>query len=675
MNKEILYKDTWGPETVEQVKKLSGPILVAGVAGFIGAKLFFSLSKIRKDVYGCSRNPQNSWRLLSSAAENSEKLINCDITDFDAVKRMMEELKPMTVFNLAAYGAYARQTDAERIHQTNYTGTLNLLRALSDTGCAAFVQAGTSSEYGLNCKNSTELSELVPNSDYAVAKVGASYLVKYYGKILNFPAVNLRIYSIYGPWEERDRLIPVLINNGLQGKYPNLVNKDISRDFVYIDDCNEAMVKAALTVCKTDPGVSLNICSGKKTTLEDVAKTAKKVFGIKEEPVFGSMPNRKWDLSEWYGNPELAEKLMNWKARTSFEEGLKLNVEWEKESVELFKYVYIPAKPKKISAVVTCYKDAKSVPILHERLTKVFTASGYDYEIIFVNDGSPDNDAVVIESICMKDTHVIGVSHSRNFGSQSAFISGMEIASGDAVVVMDGDGQDPPEIIPDFIKKWEEGYEIVYGERVKREAPFYMQLLYKLFYRIFRKLSDIKIPVDAGDFSLMDRKTVSHLLKFTEKDIFLRGLRAWVGFKQVGVPYVRPERLFGKSTNNFSRNIWWAKKGIFSFSMKPLYYIQSLGMMFFVVTLLLGGYYIINYFLNPPPQSARGIMTIVMLVLVLGSVQIISISILGDYIGKITEEVKNRPKFIRGQIIYSGKIYNDEKSLIEIVKKITGGKQ
>ena len=247
-------------------------------------------------------------------------------------------------------------------------------------------------------------------------------------------------------------------------------------------------------------------------------------------------------------------------------------------------------------------------------------------------------------------------------------MSGMEIASGNAVVLMDGDGQDPPEIIGDFVKKWEEGYEIVYGQRTKRDASFYMQFLYKLFYRIFRKLSDINVPVDAGDFSLMDRKVVDHLLKFTEKDIFLRGLRAWVGFKQTGVPYTRPERLFGKSTNNFSKNIWWAKKGIFSFSMKPLHYIQSLGAFIFIVTIILAAFYLINFFINPP--SAKGITTIVLLVLGLGSIQIISISILGDYIGKITEEVKNRPKFIRDKIIYNGKVYDNEENIMKVIDKI-----
>lgn len=665
MNNEITYSDIWTPETVEDVKKLSGPILIVGVSGFIGAKLYFSLSNIRDDVFACSKNPLNCWRLIN---HHSPKIMNVDITDFETLKGAINTIRPMTVFNLAAYGAYARQSDTDRIHQTNYIGTLNLLRALSDTGCSAFVQAGTSSEYGLNSKFTDENGELIPNSDYAVSKAGAGYIVKYYGRILNFPCVNLRLYSIFGPWEEKDRLIPTLIASGLKGQYPNFVDKSIARDFVYIDDCNEAIVKAALTACKTNPGISINIASGIKTTMEDVSRTARRIFNISGEPEFGSMVNRKWDITEWYGNPQLAEKLMGWKCRTSFEDGLKINLEWERQTADLFKYVAPPVKPKKISAVIACYKDNRSIPILHERLTNVFRQTGNDYEIIFVNDASPDNDYDVIKGLCEKDAHVLGISHSRNFGSQSAFMSGMEVASGNAVVLMDGDGQDPPEIIADFVKKWEEGFEIVYGQRTKRDASFYMQIFYKLFYRIFRKLSDINVPVDAGDFSLIDRKVVNHLLKFTEKDIFLRGLRAWVGFKQTGVPYTRPERLFGRSTNNFSKNIWWAKKGIFSFSMKPLHYIQSLGTLIFFITVFLSAYYLINFFINPP--SAKGITTIVLLVLGLGSIQIISISILGDYIGKITEEVKNRPKFIRDKIIYNGKVYDNEASIMKVIEKI-----
>ena len=665
-NNDILYRDNWSQDTIDLAKRLQGPVLIVGVSGFIGAALYYTLRKYRPDVYGCSRDPQHSWRLMH---EPSDYLFHCDITDYDNVKQIINRIKPMTVVNFAAYGAYARQTDAEKIHNTNYIGTLNLLRALTDTGCSAFIQSGSSSEYGTNSAAPLENAEAQPNSDYAVAKLASAGLIKYYGKTLNFPCVNLRLYSVYGPWEEKDRLIPTLISNCLQGRYPNFVDKNISRDFIYIDDCNEAIVKAAHTVCHSHPGISLNIASGKKTTLEDIAYTAKKVFNIADEPIFGTMTNRRWDLSEWYGNPKLAKQLINWETTTSFEKGLQLNAEWEQVAAERLQYVAIPQRHKKISAILACYRDNQAIPIMYERLTKVLQESGYDYEIIFVNDASPADDELVIRGICANDPHVIGVSHSRNFGSQSAFISGMEVSSGDAVVLMDGDGQDPPELIPQFIEQWEAGYDIVYGKRVKREAKWYMQILYKLFYRMFRNLSNVDVPVDAGDFSLIDKKAVTHLLRFSEKDIFLRGLRAWVGFRQTGVDYIRPERLFGVSTNNFSKNIWWAKKGIFSFSMKPLNYIQTLGVTMFIVTILLGIYYIINYFVRPPGENARGIMTIIMLLLAIGSSLLVSISIIGDYIGKITEEVKNRPKFIRNKLIINGQEYSDEQEIKNMIIK------
>jgi dolichol-phosphate mannosyltransferase len=666
MENHLLHKDNWTAGTVEAARKLQGPVLIIGVAGFIGARLYFTLRKYRQDVYGCSRNPQNSWRLVN---ETADRLINCDITEFDDVKQMVDNIKPMTVINFAAYGAYSRQMDGEKIHRTNYMGTLHLLRALADTGYAAFIQAGSSSEYGLNCAAPAESDEAIPNSDYSVSKLAASNLIKYYGKTLNFPCVNLRLYSVYGPWEEKDRLIPTLIDRGLQGQYPNFVDKTISRDFVYVDDCNEAIVRAALTVCKTHPGISVNIASGVRTTMEEVAATAQKVFGIEAAPCFGNMTNRRWDLSNWYGNPALAKSLMGWEARTPFEEGLIQNIGWEKAAAALLRYVTVPTKEKKISAIVACYRDNLAIPVIHRRLTDMFVKTGYDYEIIFVNDASPAGDDEVITQLCLSDAHVIGISHSRNFGSQSAFVSGMEAASGDAVVLMDGDGQDPPEIVPGFITKWEAGYDIVYGQRVKREAKWYMQIFYKWFYRIFRKLSDVEVPIDAGDFSLIDKKVVSHLLKFSEKDIFLRGLRAWVGFKQTGVDYVRPERLFGKSTNNFTKNIWWAKKGIFSFSMKPLYYIQTLGIVMFVATILMGIYYLVNYYINPPGENARGIMTLIMLMLGINSILLLSLSIIGDYVGKITEEVKNRPKFIRNKIIINRKIYGTEQEIESIIRK------
>ncbi len=651
-----LFRDTWTAEEAQFVNSLQGPIMVIGASGFIGAKLFFSLNSRRDDVFAASRFPERSWRLSQA---DPKKLISLDVTDLARVKEKLGELRPKTVFNLSAFGAYERQKDPQAIHQVNYVGNLNLITVLLEQGCAAYIQAGTSSEYGLNCAGPSEGDALLPNSDYAVSKVGASFLVQYYGKFHQFPAINLRLYSIYGPWEERDRLIPTLISQALQGKFPAFAERNISRDFVYIDDCTHAMVKAALSADQGERGLSINIATGVKTSLEQIAAVAQSAFQIPGTPQFGQMSNRKWDLSNWFGDPTLAEQRLKWKARTSLSEGLKLTADWEQEASRSIRFWVAPKKSKKISAIIACYRDDQAIPVMHERLTQVFEKIQTDYEIIFVNDCSPADDEQVILNLCRKDPHVIGISHSRNFGSQSAFMSGMEVSSGDAVVLLDGDLQDTPEVIEQFYKKWEEGVDIVYGQRIKRQAPLHMQLFYKIFYRIFKQMVDFHIPVDAGDFSLMDRKVVNHLLQFPEKDLFLRGLRAWVGFKQAGVPYVRPERMFGRTTNSFFKNIWWAKKAIFSYSIKPLEYIQRTGTLIFFVSVVLSIFYGLNYFLNPQ-HGPRGITTIVLLVLGLGGIQIMSLSILGDYIGKILDEVKNRPRFIRSKLYTGGEVFQGD---------------
>jgi nucleoside-diphosphate-sugar epimerase/glycosyltransferase involved in cell wall biosynthesis len=677
MNNPSIFDNTLSEQDKEDILKLQGPILVVGASGFIGANLFFALAKIRDDVYASSRQAGRSWRLLQWVTSKTRKqLVTLDITSPEAVSECIETLKPQTVFNLSAYGAYERQNDGYRIHQVNYMGTFNLMQALFEKGCDAFVHAGTSSEYGVNCQAPSEDDVLRPNSDYAVSKGAISLLISYFGQVKGFACANLRLYSIYGPWEERDRLIPRVSASGMDGSYPPFADKRISRDFVFVDDCIRAMVKAALTVCKKEPGMSINIATGKKNTLEDVALAAKEIFNISAAPTFGSMPNRRWDLSDWYGTTSRAKEKMGWEARTTFIEGLRLCGQWEQSARSVITFGAVPKTTKKLSAIIACYRDHQAIPVMYDRLTRMFQSQEVDYEIIFVNDNSPTEDEAVIRALCEKDPHVIGVSHSRNFGSQSAFLSGMEISTGDAVVLLDGDLQDPPEVIPEFMTKWDEGYEIIYGVRVRRQAALHMQLFYKLFYRIFRSLSDIPIPVDAGDFSLIDRKVVDHLIQFPEKDVFLRGLRAWVGFKQTGVPYVRPERMFGITTNNLMKNIWWAKKAIFSFSVKPLEYIQRMGFILFVVSIVLSFGYLINYYWSPQTR-ARGVTTMVLLILGLGGVQLFSLSILGDYLGKILEEVKNRPRFIRSRIFTAQEVIESRDGLEKFVrqaKEISHGK-
>ena len=299
---------------------------------------------------------------------------------------------------------------------------------------------------------------------------------------------------------------------------------------------------------------------------------------------------------------------------------------------------------KKISAIIACYKDAQAIPIMAERLIRTFSSISVDYEIIFVNDGSPDESQEVLEKLTSNNKKIKAITHSRNFGSQNAFSSGLQVATGDACVLLDGDLQDPPELIADFHKKWIEGYDIVYGIRQKREMPMVWEMAYRGFYRIFQKLAYISIPVDAGDFSLIDRKVVEVIKSLPERDRFLRGLRAWVGFRQTGVPYFRPERMFGKSTNNLISNYRWAKKGIFSFSYIPLELISLAALAIGGLCVLAILFQIVDRILNP--SIPQGISTIIVIVLFLGSVQLFSLAFIAEYIGKIMDEVKRRPLYV-----------------------------
>lgn len=304
----------------------------------------------------------------------------------------------------------------------------------------------------------------------------------------------------------------------------------------------------------------------------------------------------------------------------------------------------------KLSAVIACYRDAPAVPIMHERLTAVFGGLGAEYEIIFVNDGSPDDAREVLAALAARDPRVTVVNHSRPFGSQSAFTSGMRIATGDAVILLDGDLQDPPELIPAFVEKWREGFPVVYGERVGREAHPVMRAAYKLFYRLFRRASYVEVPLDAGDFSLMDRRAVDTLNGLPEKDRFLRGLRAWVGFRQTGVPYVRPKRPFGRTTNSLLKNLGWARRAIISFSYIPLDLITLLAFVIVAVSFL-GMVAQVVARLAFPDAVPKGLTTLLVVVLFLGGIQLLCLSIIGSYLAHMYEETKGRPSYVVEEVI------------------------
>jgi dolichol-phosphate mannosyltransferase len=304
----------------------------------------------------------------------------------------------------------------------------------------------------------------------------------------------------------------------------------------------------------------------------------------------------------------------------------------------------------KLSAIIACYRDAPAVPIMHERLTAVFQKLGVDYEIIFVNDNSPDDAREVLAALAARDPRVVVIHHSRNFGSQNAFTSGMHVATGDAVILLDGDLQDPPELIEAFYQKWREGYDVVYGERVKRDATRFLKIAYKAFYRVFRAASYVPMPLDAGDFSLIDRRVVEALNRMPENNRFVRGLRAWVGFRQTGVPYVRPERMFGRTTNSLIKNLGWARTAILSFSYAPLDLIVWLALStvgFSVIAIALQVLARIFW----PDLAPRGFTLLFCMILFLGGIQLLCLSIIGSYLAHIYDEVKRRPPYIVESIL------------------------
>ena len=302
---------------------------------------------------------------------------------------------------------------------------------------------------------------------------------------------------------------------------------------------------------------------------------------------------------------------------------------------------------KKISLVIPMYYEEQVAEECYKRVSKVLKGlKDYDYEIIFVNDGSKDKTLPILEKIADKDKKVKIVSFSRNFGHQAAVTAGLKYVTGDAVVIMDADLQDPPELVPDMLKKWEEGYEVIYGKRKKRDGESAFKLLTaKAFYATLNKLSDVEIPKDTGDFRLVDRKVVDVVNSLPEHNKFLRGLFSWVGFKQYPYEYERKERFTGKTKYPLKKMLKLAKDGIIGFSTKPLKIVGGLGILSVVVSIIILIYAILSFAFSWNNLTA-GWTSIMCTMTFLGGIILISLWMIGEYIARIYDETKQRPQYI-----------------------------
>lgn len=303
---------------------------------------------------------------------------------------------------------------------------------------------------------------------------------------------------------------------------------------------------------------------------------------------------------------------------------------------------------KKISLVIPMYYEELVAEECYKRVSKVIKGlkEKYDSEIIFVNDGSKDKTLEILEKIANKDKNVKVVSFSRNFGHQAAVTCGLKYVTGDAIIIMDADLQDPPELIPDMLKCWEEGYEVIYGKRKTREGESAFKLLTaKAFYTTLNKLSDVEIPKDTGDFRLVDRKVVEVINSLPEHNKFLRGLFSWVGFKQYAYEYERKERVAGETKYPLKKMLKLASDGIISFSTKPLKMVGGLGIFSIVVSILILIYSILSFALKWNNLTA-GWTSLMCTMTFLGGMILISLWMIGEYIARIYDETKMRPQYI-----------------------------
>lgn len=298
-----------------------------------------------------------------------------------------------------------------------------------------------------------------------------------------------------------------------------------------------------------------------------------------------------------------------------------------------------------ISAIIPSYNEQDNVGLMYERMTKTLSKISPDYEIIYINDCSKDQTLLRIKELAAKDTHVKYLSFSRNFGHQIAVSAGLDYCAGKAVVIIDGDLQDPPELIEQMYEKYKEGYKVVYARRTSREGEtWFKKATAKIFYRLLASMTSIDIPVDVGDFRLIDQVIVKHLRNMPEKSKYIRGQISWIGYKQTFVNYHRDARIYGKTNYPLRKMLRFALDGITAFSDKPLKIASGLGIVAAIVSLLALVYALVAHFCFN--STITGWTSLILSVLFIGGVQLITIGIIGEYIARINNDVRNRPLYI-----------------------------
>lgn len=306
----------------------------------------------------------------------------------------------------------------------------------------------------------------------------------------------------------------------------------------------------------------------------------------------------------------------------------------------------------KLSVVIPCFNESLNIETTFEKIKKNIEKISQNYEIIFVDDGSTDNSAHILEKKAQEHLNLKILQFSRNFGHQNAIFAGIEHSSGDGIFLIDADLQDPPEKFKEMYQKWISGYDVVYGVRKsRREKSFIKKILYNAYHKVFKIFSNLESQNDLVDFCLMDKKVKNQIVKLKEKNIYFRGLRSWVGFNQTGIRYDRIDREIGETKYSIGKLINLAVDGILNFSVKPLSLIFFIGVLMFVLSLIAIVFFLLQKiigftFLGTSPEEAKGFFATIIIILFFGGINLSALGIIGEYIGRLYIEVKDRPKYI-----------------------------
>lgn len=619
-------------------------VLVTGASGFIGRRLTERLLADGHDVHvvvhmddSIGASNQNPGTLTKQYYDGNTA----------SIVSILDTVKPDIVYHLASYFVAEHASgDISRLVESNIAFGAQLLEAMSLSGVTNLVNAGTSWQHG-------DESAGGPSALYAATKQAFESLVQYYVDKARINAVTLKLFDTYGPDDPRQKIVPLLLRLSEDMTPLDMSPGEQHLNLVYIDDVVSAFIRAGeLLAGKEISGYKdFAVRSGDTVSLKELVARFETLCG-KELPLnWGGRPYRAREImTPWKG-----DILPGWRAEVSLEDGLCGTI----ESFRANRGKLSSRQQVNLSFVVPCFNEAENIPILCQRIVDSVSDHNYiKYNIVIVENGSTDSSAEIIRELHKNNSRIKMVRLSRNFGYQGAITAGLQHASGEWVAVLDGDLQDPPELIANFLEKALEGFDVVYGVKVKRKGSRFKNFLYKTFYHCLSFLAEIEMPKHAGEFCVMHRRVVDIINGMPERQRFIRGLRTWTGFRQTGYSYTREERAHGKSKFSLSGMFGLGIDGILSFSSFPLRITIMLGFITVLASMLLGMVQgvmkalkwldIINITTLLPP----GLTQTNLVMSFLFGVTITCLGVVGEYVGRIYNEVKQRPTFLVSEKLF-----------------------